>query len=520
MTDSLQPSHRVVAVLDMGASAIRLTVGELAPNRSIRIIEEASRGVLLGRDTFSSEVIRPRTADAAFAALDGFRQIIESYGVTDIRAVATSAVREARNGDLFLDRLHARSGIAFETINEAEEARFLYLAVRESLKRHPAIRGAWTLLLEVGGGSTSLTLLRRGQPERSNVYALGAVRFRQRLDLPRYGHDLQIALLKRVIANVIDEIRVEFPLRKVTQVVAVGGDIRFAARQILAQETTSDTRAIPREALLAFSSEIEALDDESLVARFRLPAVEAETLMPSLLIYSAIVAETSARQVIVSDASMRTGMLLDLAEPEAQVAARDFEQQVLASAEALGHRFRFDRAHGRHVATLAVRLFDELRDEHRLSERDRLLLQTAALLHDIGIYVSLRGHHKHSQYILSASQIFGLASDETAVVANIARYHRRSLPQRSHLPFLALDEPERMRVNKLAALLRVANALDAEHLQKVRDVRLDRGGQTWVLELNGTGDITMEQVAATARADLFVEVFGRELVIRPVDVGA
>jgi exopolyphosphatase/guanosine-5'-triphosphate,3'-diphosphate pyrophosphatase len=521
MTDPLQPTHRTVAVLDMGASAIRLVIGDVGPDRSIRVIDEASRGVLLGRDTFSSGVIRPRTADAALAALDGFRAIIESYGVTDVRAVATSAVREARNGDLFLDRIRARSGIAFDTINEAEEARFLYLAVRESLKRHAAIRGAWTLLVEVGGGSTSLTLLRRGQPERSSVYALGAVRFRQRLDLPRYGHDLQVALLKRVIANVIDEIRIEFPLRKVTQVVAVGGDIRFAARQILApHEAASDTREVPREALLAFSSEVEALDDESLVARFRLPAVEAETLMPSLLIYSAVVSETSARQVIVSDASMRTGMLLDLAEPEAQVGARDFEQQVLASAEALGHRFRFDRAHGRHVAALAVRLFDELREEHRLSERDRLLLQTAALLHDIGVYVGLRGHHRHSQYILAASQIFGLSSAETAVVANIARYHRRSLPQRSHLPFLALDEHERMLVNKLAALLRVANALDAEHLQKVRDLRLVRGGPAWVLELNGTGDITMEQVAATARADLFVEVFGRELVMRPVAVGA
>jgi exopolyphosphatase/guanosine-5'-triphosphate,3'-diphosphate pyrophosphatase len=521
MTEPQQTATgRVAAVLDMGASAVRLVIGEISADRRIRVFEEATRGVLLGRDTFSKGIILPRTADAVFAALDGFRHIMDGFGVGQVRAVATSAVREARNGDLFLDRVRAKSGIKFEIINEAEEARLLYLAIRESLKRHPAMKGAWTLLSEVGGGSTSLTLLRHGQPVRSGVYALGAVRFRQRLELPRFAHELQVALLKRAIANIIDEIRVELPLHKVTQLVVVGGDIRMAAAHILAQEGASNAREIPREALLAFSDEIEKYDDETLVSRFKLPAVEADTLMPSLLVYSKLLSETTARRVIVSDASLRLGVLLDLAEPEAQIAAADFEHQVLASAEALGHRFRFDKTHGRHVATLATRLFDELRDEHRLGDRERLLLQTAALLHDVGIYVSLRSHHKHSLYLLAASQIFGLSSDETAIVANIARYHRGNLPQRSHLPYLELDQQERLLVSKLAALLRVANALDAEHLQKVREIRLVRGGKAWILELTGTGDITMEQISTTARTDLFAEVFGRDLVIRPTGVVA
>jgi exopolyphosphatase/guanosine-5'-triphosphate,3'-diphosphate pyrophosphatase len=163
---------------------------------------------------------------------------------------------------------------------------------------------------------------------------------------------------------------------------------------------------------------------------------------------------------------------------------------------------------------LATRLFDELRDEHGLSKRDRLLLQTASILHDVGIYVSLRAHHKHSQYLLAASQIFGLSDDETAVVANIARYHRGRSPQQSHLPYVALDRGDRIRMTKLAAILRLANALDAEHLQKVRDLRLARGEASWVLEVDSAGDITMEQMAAKARTDLFTEVFGRQLVIR------
>jgi exopolyphosphatase/guanosine-5'-triphosphate,3'-diphosphate pyrophosphatase len=302
--------------------------------------------------------------------------------------------------------------------------------------------------------------------------------------------------------------------------VALGGDVRMAASEIADLGGSAGVREIPREAFLAFCDDVERLDSDSLVSRFRLPAVEAETLVPSLLVYRTLLSETTARRVVVSEATLRAGLLLDLLAPGGQQGAEDFERQVLASAEAVGQRFQFDREHGRHVALLATRLFDELRTEHGLSDRHRLLLQTASLLHDIGIYVSLRAHHKHSQYLLAASQIFGLSDEETAVVSNIARYHRRGTPRGSHLPYVELDHEDRLLVNKLAAILRVANALDAEHLQKVQDLRIVRTERTWVLEVDGRGDITMEQAAASARADMFTEVFGRELIIRATGVTA
>jgi exopolyphosphatase/guanosine-5'-triphosphate,3'-diphosphate pyrophosphatase len=258
---------------------------------------------------------------------------------------------------------------------------------------------------------------------------------------------------------------------------------------------------------------METLDEDQVVERYRLHAGEAETLVPALLIYRRLIGETSATSLIVSDASIRMGALLDLAGG-GRLRAADFQAQVLASAEAVGLKYRFDADHGRHVSHLASRLFDELAREHGLGPRERLLLQVAGLLHDIGIYVSLRAHHKHSQYILAASQIFGLSDEETAVIANVARYHRRGAPQRSHLPYAALDRQERLIVNKLSALLRVTNALDAEHLQKVRDLSVTTREGSWILEYDATGDASMEQVAATARADMLADTFGRQVVVR------
>ena len=523
MVETPPSSAELVGVLDMGASAIRLIVAELQPGRPVRIVEEASRGVLLGRDTFSHGALRSQTIDTAIAALEGFRELLDGYGVERIRAVATSAVREARNGDMFLDRIRGRTGIEFEVINESEQSRLVFLAVRDALGRQAAFKGAWTLLAEVGGGGTSLTLLRRGQPNRSGVYALGSVRIKQQLDLRRQTHELQIAMLKRYIANVVDEIRVEIPMNRITHLIAIGGDVRFAAAQMLEDDaggSSSAGREIPREEFLRFCDEIGRLDEEALVERFRLPGVDAETLVPALLVYRTLLAETAAKRVVVSDASLRRGVLLDLADPGGSVSAQDFEEQVLASAEALGQKYRFDRAHARHVAKLATRLFEELGEEHGLGERDRLLLKVAALLHDIGIYVSLRAHHKHSQYLLESSQIFGLSDEETAIVANIARYHRRGMPQESHLPYVALDREDRLIVNKLGAILRLANALDAEHLQKVTDVRLVSREKLWVLELDATGDVVMEQMAASARADMFIETFGREVLVQPAGIPA
>ena len=511
-TTTAAPS--LVAVLDMGASAIRLAVAELAGNGPPRIIEEASKGVRLGRDTFSFGAIRSQTIDAAIAALSGFARMMKEYGVDQVRAVATSAVREARNGDMFLDRVQSRTGLAFDIINEAEESRLAFLAVRDTLKRHAAFKGARTLLAEVGGGSTGLTLLRRGKPSRSGVYALGSVRLRQQLDLRRHTQDVQMALLRRYVANVIEEIRIEIPLSRITQFIAIGGDVRFAASQIGDDDLTDTDRDIPRERFVAFCDEVSHLDEDRLVERFRLPAGEAETLAPALAIYRALLTETAARHVVVSSASLRAGLLLEMTEPAGRLAVDDFEQQVLASADTLGQRYRLDREHGQHVAALAARLFDELREEHGLGDRERLLLKVAGLLHDIGIYVSLRGHHKHSQYILAESQIFGLSAEETAIVSNLARYHRRGMPQRSHVPYVALDRRDRLVVNKLAAILRIANALDAEHVQKVQGIQLTRRGSTWVLQLEGTGDLTMERLAATARADMFVDTFGRQIVVQ------
>jgi exopolyphosphatase/guanosine-5'-triphosphate,3'-diphosphate pyrophosphatase len=508
---------RPVAVLDMGASAVRLQVAECPPGGPPRLLEDASRAVQLGRDAFTTGRLGAATIEATLRALEGFRRIMDSYGVVRYRAAATSAVREAVNRDTFLDRVRLRTGLDIEVIDGSEENRLTYMAVKEALKDHEALTAGDALLVEVGGGSADLSFLRRGEPTHSGTYALGSVRMRQGLAGWHGSHEQRVRLYRRTVQNIVEDIRREVPLSEARHFLALGGDVRFAADQ-LAEEV--GRCGLPRERFAAWCEELAALDDEQLVERYRLPLSEVETLVPALLVHRELLLETQAATVLVPEASLRTGLLLDMLREEAGHGIEDFSRQVLASAAALGERYRFDAAHGRHVAFLATRLFDELRPEHGMAGRDRLLLEVAALLHDVGIFISLRSHHKHSQYILSVSEIFGLGREDMAMISNIARYHRRAAPNKSHLPYMALDSEQRVRVNKLGALLRVANALDADHLQKVRELRVLREEEQWVLEVEGGGDLTLERLASLARADLLVEVFGRRLAFREAGIRA
>jgi exopolyphosphatase/guanosine-5'-triphosphate,3'-diphosphate pyrophosphatase len=324
-----------------------------------------------------------------------------------------------------------------------------------------------------------------------------------------------VIFLERHIRNVVEDIKREVALDDVRHMIAIGGDVRFVAARLSGDMPGREGRTVVgRDPFLALCRELSALPSEELVERYGLGSAESETLVPALLAYSALLEETDVREIVVPQASLRLGALRDMAHGETASRFMDLSLLVMASATALGEKYRFDAAHGSAVAHLATRLFDDLRTEHGLEDRDRLLLMVAALLHDIGVHVNRQGHHKHTQYLLAASDLYGLTREDRAIVANVARYHRRALPQLSHSPYAQLDREERVRVTKLAALLRVANALDAERMQKVWRVRVLRAPDEWVLEVEGTGDLTIERLAVQARSDLFTEVFGWRLVFR------
>jgi exopolyphosphatase/guanosine-5'-triphosphate,3'-diphosphate pyrophosphatase len=250
---------------------------------------------------------------------------------------------------------------------------------------------------------------------------------------------------------------------------------------------------------------------EKLAGLFNLAFPDAETLSAALLVYQALLDATQASELYVSPVSMRDGLLLDLASRVTGKEDEALAKGIIRSAMAVARKYRVDRRHAQSVADLSVRLFDMLQAEHGLGPRHRLLLRTAALLHEVGGFVSNRSHHKHSYYLIANAEVFGLSREEHLLVGHVARYHRRATPQASHLEYAALPREKRMLVSKLAALLRVADAMDRAHAAQIEDFRCERHGEDFVIVVHGTADLTMERKALGQKADLFADVFGMKV---------
>jgi exopolyphosphatase/guanosine-5'-triphosphate,3'-diphosphate pyrophosphatase len=301
------------------------------------------------------------------------------------------------------------------------------------------------------------------------------------------------------------------PLRNVQTFIAVGGDARWAAAQLGKPLDDTGLRVVTKEALDGWLTARQNCTADELARTYSLPFTDAETIIPALLVHQALLKATGVKEMIVAGVSMRDGILQDLLAGPTGSQRDSLYREVIQSAHAIGQKYRADAAHAEHTRMLASRLFDELAVEHRLGMRHRLLLEVAALLHEIGAFVSSRARHKHSCYLIMNSDIPGLNQDELVMVANIARYHRRSRPEPSHMEYMSMSREQRMIVSKLAAILRIADALDVSRTQQIKDFKCRIGNNGLTLSIEGNLDLIMERRSLAEKADMFADIYGLDV---------
>jgi len=511
-----ETAAKTVAAIDVGSNSIRMVVAEVLPDGRIEVLERLRQAVRLGQDTFRRGRLGAQAMRAAVDVLRDFRQTLRLYHVERVRAVATSAVREAGNADMFLDRVFMSTGLTLEVIDTSEESRLTVSAVLEAVGDALGISRDETLIVDVGGGSTLLTVLHDGEIATAQSLRLGSIRLQEVLGTRREPPPRSAELLRQQIFNEISVAASSLSLRDIRSFVAVGGDARFAAREIGKPTEVAGLIAVERSALDKLVRRCQPCTAEELSKRHGLAFGEAETLNPALLVYQSLLQKTAAEQMIISHVSLRDGLLLELAREATGQEDAAVLKGVIHSATAIAEKFRVDLDHGEKVAELAVCLFDRLAADHGLSARHRLLLRVAALLHEVGSVVSSRSHHKHSFYLIGNSEIFGLSRDEITVVAHVARYHRRATPKPSHVEYMMLPRATRVAINKLAALLRVADALSAGHLPPAAQLRFERQADELVVSMPGGADPLLEQRAIAAKGDLFEDIYGLKVRLEQV----
>ena len=430
---------KTVAAIDVGSNALRMVVAEVTDDGRVEILEQFRQASRMGQDTFRRGRLGAQSMRAAVAALRSYKERANFYKTELIRAVATSAVREAANGENFLDRVYLATGLNVEMIGTPEESRLTVSAVLDAMGDALSVNRGEALIIDVGGGSTLLTLLEDGEITNSLALRLGSVRLQEILAASEELPERSAELFRYHVSSAIAAARRLVSLENVRSFVAVGGDARFAAHQIGRPTDSADLYVVARDDFDKLVRRCERLTDEELSRRFGLPFAEAETLNPALLVYQQLCIRLGAEEMIVSHVSMRDGLLLELARHVTGKPGRGRAGEAWST-----RRRRWERNFASTLSTprrwpdMAVRLFDELKPDHGLGPRYRLLLRVAGLLHEVGGFISNIAHHKHSYYLIRNSEVFGLSRSEIEMVAQIARYHRRSAPKSSHTEYMSL----------------------------------------------------------------------------------
>ena len=505
-----------LAVIELGTSAIRMAIGESDGGTFVRVLEQLVRGVSLGKDTFTTGEIQRKTLQECVKVLKSYRRKLKEYQCSDpkhIRIVATSAVREAANRMEVLDRIYIATGFAVELIDDAEIARVTYLGVRPLLQNDTTLADVTTVVAEVGGGNTEVLVLKGKDIVHSQPYRLGSLRLQQMVLQSQASRSRAGSIMIGQIDRTVEPLIELVPRGKPVEFVALGGDMRFAARVLGIDFKSIPLTRISVEDVEKLTSRLLSLTVDRIMQKYHIELSQAETLVPALLANLRLAQLLNCQTLLISGFNLRDALLQGMLRTNDWSA--DFCDQILNSALELARKYQVDLQHARHVADLARRLFRSLQSEHRMDARCETLLYAAALLHETGLFVGLSGYHKHSYYLIMNSELFGLNALDHQLVAMIARYHRRASPKPTHETFARLDRDSRVIVSRLAGILRVAVALDHTGSQRVRDIECTIEKNRLVVTVtNPAGDLSLERMELRQKASLLEDTFGLGVLLR------
>lgn len=492
------PAGPVLGVVDVGTNAVRLKIARLLPDGSFDVLHQERDPIRPGEGVFQTGRMSAPVA-ARLVAVIGRYAAVAKRRKARLRAVATSALREAKNRDDVVARVKAKTGVDLEIISGTEEARLVCLGV---LRGMPA--EARSLLVDIGGGSTELARAEGEEPVELWSIALGAVRLAEMFDASRVVDRDRLVLMRRFAQRVVAEAVPRRVRGAPKHALGSSGTIRavvgFAAAPGTAHARPDQlTRAVEELARMTPAQR-----------RKRFDPARADIVTAGAVILESVAHHLKIEAITAVDGGLKEGLLVDLVRRMDPLA---HDPLVTEAVLATGRRFGFDEPHATYVTSIALSLFDGLARVHGLDRPARAILEVAAMLHDVGYVVSTARHHRHSAYLIEHAEVPGLSEHERRLAALVARFHRRSVPERDH-PALAGRPLEEVRlVRKLATLLRIADGCDRSRARAVSSVDVVVKKTSVLLRLRTNGDVALETWDVEQDVALFRAVFGRRLQI-------
>ncbi len=520
MVPPLMPiDDHIVAFLDVGTHSARLLLVRVNRDGSYAVITQAKEPVRLGEGEFPEQRLQPEAMRRAALVIARFADMARGYGARELVAVATAATREARNRDQFLRLVRREAELELRVVSGKEEARLIHLGVASGMR----LGDRAALFVDIGGGSTEICVGDQHQHHHLDTLKLGALRLTSLFFLPAETGPVpaaRYALIRGYVRNAA--LRSLQQLREMKFDLAVGSSGTIGALAVVAERLQARAGGNRRGESLGrapLRDAMELLCSLPLAERRRVPGLSperADIVIAGGAVLETLMEQLGIEEMRISERGLRDGLLIDWLSRRVPAAPDGPGSYRGQSVLRLGRSFGFAEAHARKVAALALDLFDSAREAglHAHGDWERELLEHAALLHDIGVALSFNGHHLHSAYFIRNADLLGFDETEIAIMAAVARFHRKQFPRKGHPELAALPRRHRRAVRDLAVLLMLAESLDRGHLGAVSRARLSADGrQRCRLDLTGHGDCQLELWGVQNQADAFRRAFGRKLSV-------
>ena len=502
----------VFAAVDIGSNSVRLKIARVVHHR-LQEIHEDRVVTRLGESVFRFGVLSPEAMDATVNVLRRFHRAVQKYAADRVRAVATSALRDARNAAAFVAWVRSATGWKVETVSGLEEGRLIHLG----LLTHSNLATSKMLLLDLGGGSCEMTISERGHIRNMVSLPLGAVRLTKQFlphDPPR---PIEVQRLREDIGEEIDAVRRRIVAARVGLMVATSGTaaaLAGAARAIDRRSRGLKGGPVSRAVVVRLADQLARLDVK---ARARLPGIgprRAEIVVAGAYVFAELMERCALPRFRYSPLGLRDGILAQmLAEHDRATATRRrIEEEQQDAILAMCRQYRVDLKAAENVRRVAVQLFGDLRRVHDLPAEYESWLSAAAVLHDVGSFINRSGRHRHTHYLISGSELFGFTPDERQIIAAIARYLGKSRPDPADGPLKVLASQDQERVPRAVALLRLAKAVNPGHGGRIASVQATVDRDRVLLKLSARVDADLELWMLQKEKGYFREVFGRDLV--------
>lgn len=507
-----EPVH--IAAIDAGSNAVRLAVARAYSALDIEPLVNERYSLRLGEGVFLRHRFSEELFKKGVKAFRHFHEIMDEFGVTRYRAVATSASREARNRDAFLRQIKQKTGISVEVISALEESRLGRVAVLAALGPESPPR----CIADLGGGSLEISVLRDHAVEQAAQLPVGTVRLMTTLKIPGVIRSAQAEQVRRYVRALLESRLPSRPNLGDQVAVALGGNAETLANIAPGPRL----HGLPTLELSLLRERLPGLLERDVRERMRAYAIRrdrADVIGIAAITFVTLGRYLNIRNFLIPSVGLRDGLIQEIAreafsrtEPHRYDAAA---RQLLAGTCSFARRLQKDQTHAEHVRELTVLLFDQLQPVHHLPAQSRVLLEAGALMHDTGHIISHRGHHKHGEYLVLNGDIPGLEGRDRAIVAGLVRYHnRKSEPAGHHIAYSSLNSNDKRIARRLAAILRIAEALDHSHRQRAMQVRATFQQGAVALQVAARGDAAEDLLDATRSAELFEKEFHVRLYFR------